>query len=110
MLSETISSEIVDGMRNVFGGQLLSVVLYGSVARGDDTPESDVDIAVFLREPMESGKLDQMVSVFAALGLKYDRVFSPMDIEQAMFDKWVGVLSYYQNIRKEGIVLWKAAA
>ena len=110
MLPESVLLEIVEETKKIFGEELLSVVLYGSVARGDDTPESDVDIALFLREPAGSGKLDQMLSVFAALGLKYDRMFSPVDIDQGVFDKWADVLSYYQNIQKEGIVLWKAAA
>lgn len=109
MLSTQISSEITAAMRAVFGGQLLSVVLYGSAARGESTPESDVDLALFLSAPMTAEQFDAMASWFAEAGLKYDMVFSPIDIEQSMFEKWVQSLPFYQNIQKEGVVLWKAA-
>jgi predicted nucleotidyltransferase len=34
----------------VYGGRLERVVLYGSRARGDARPDSDYDVAVFLRD------------------------------------------------------------
>ena len=109
MLSKEASFELVEGMKNVFGDQLLSVVLYGSVARGDDTPESDVDIALFLKEPLRRELIDPMIAVLDDLNWKYDKVFSAVDIDQSLYNQWVEYLPYYQNIRKEGIVLWKAA-
>ena len=108
MLSEAISSEIVDGMRNVFGRQLLSVVLYGSVARGDDTPESDVDIAVFLNSPMRKDTRDKMLDRLVEIGWKCDQFVSVIDIEQTHYNEWVEFLPLYKNIRKDGVVLWKA--
>jgi uncharacterized protein len=45
----------------VYGDRLERVVLYGSRARGDHRPDSDYDIAVFIRDPGnfydESGRL-----------------------------------------------------
>ena len=106
MISNEISAELVRGFRGIFGSQLVSVVLYGSAARGDDGPESDVDIALFLRKAAEKAQYDEMIFFLSDMGLKYDRMFSSVNIEQSGFDKWVGVLPYYQNIRREGIVLW----
>ena len=84
-------------------------MLYGSAVRGEDTSESDVDLALFLAASMTPEQFDDMSAWFADAGLKYDMVFSRIDIEQAMFDRWVRALPFYQNIQKEGIVLWKAA-
>ena len=109
MLSNQITADIVDKMRGVFGDKLLSVALFGSVARGDDTPASDVDIALFLRGPMEEPEMNAMLSRFTDMDLKYDRFFSPIDIQQKKYDEWVDVLPFYRNIREEGIVLWKAS-
>ena len=109
MLSKEASSDLVEGMRGVFGDQLLSVVLYGSVARGDDTPESDVDIALFLREPLRYEEQEKMISCIVDLDWKYDKVFSPIDIQQSMYEEWVEDLPFYRNIREDGIVLWTAA-
>jgi predicted nucleotidyltransferase len=45
----------------LYGGQIERVVLFGSRARGDDRPDSDYDVAVFLEQPesfwKESGRL-----------------------------------------------------
>jgi uncharacterized protein len=48
----------------VYGDRLDRVVLFGSRARGDARPDSDYDIAVFLRDPEsfwdESGRLAEI--------------------------------------------------
>jgi predicted nucleotidyltransferase len=45
----------------IYGDRIERVVLYGSRARGDDKPDSDYDIAVFIKDPSsfydESGRL-----------------------------------------------------
>ena len=108
MLSGQMKTDIVEGMRDIFGERLVSVVLFGSVARGDDTPESDVDIALFLCAPMKECEMREMISRFSDMDMKYDRLFSPIDIQQTKYDEWVNDLPFYRNIREEGIVLWKA--
>jgi predicted nucleotidyltransferase len=37
-------------LEEIYGGRLERIVLYGSRARGDARPDSDYDIAVFLRD------------------------------------------------------------
>ena len=43
------------------------------------------------------------------MNLKYDKVFSVIDVNVHKFDKWAAVLPFYQNVDREGIVLWTAA-
>ena len=38
--------DIVRAILSVMGDDAVRIIFYGSVARGDNTPESDVDIAV----------------------------------------------------------------
>ena len=53
---------------------------------------------------------EELLSDFIVdMNLKYDKVFSVIDIDYDMFLKWKGVTPFYQNVTKEGIVLWKAA-
>ncbi len=40
----------------IYGERIERVVLYGSRARGEQRPESDYDVAVFLREMPERAK------------------------------------------------------
>ncbi len=40
----------------IYGDRLERVVLYGSRARGDHRPDSDYDIAVFIKDPRTLGE------------------------------------------------------
>lgn len=51
-----------------------------------------------------------LVAVLIKGGLDKDiEVFSVIDIDYDTFCKWEGVTPFYQNLIKEGIVLWEAA-
>lgn len=52
---------------------------------------------------------DKLSDIVVDMNLKYDKVFSVIDIEFEKFRKWGNVMPFYQNINKEGIVLWEAA-
>ena len=60
---------------STYGDRLARVVLFGSRARGDSVPDSDYDVAVFLKDmPDRWSEIDRL----AALRLPYlekDRVF-----------------------------------
>jgi len=40
----------IDSVQQTFGDQVVSIVLYGSVARGKARPDSDVDLLLILRD------------------------------------------------------------
>lgn len=48
--AEGIAEQAVAKLRDVYGRRLVRVVLYGSQARGDAGPESDIDLLVVLRD------------------------------------------------------------
>ena len=41
--------------------------------------------------------------------VRYDKIFSIIDIKEENMKKWLNVLQFYRNVKKEGLVLWKAA-
>lgn len=45
----TAEQELVERLAGAIGDRPRAVILFGSVARGDDSPESDVDILVLLK-------------------------------------------------------------
>lgn len=54
-----------------YGARLERVVLYGSRARGDARPDSDYDVAVFLRDmPDRAGELNRLADL--ATDVLYD--------------------------------------
>ena len=59
---------LADGLRELFGTALWRVSLFGSKARGDDHPSSDIDVIVVLREPVaESAKATVSAAVYDVL-------------------------------------------
>ena len=73
MLTSIMKEDLINGLAEIFSDNILAIILYGSVARNENTDESDIDI------------------------------------EEENMKKWGNVLPFYQNIQKEGIVLWEAA-
>ena len=43
------------------------------------------------------------------MDLKYDRVFSIIDIPEERMEKGGKILPFYKNVQEEGIILWKVA-
>lgn len=109
MLSDDIKEELVEGLTGIFQKNISMIILYGSVARGEAADSSDIDIAIIVKEPMNQNTKKRFVSWAANMDLRYERVFSIVDIQESNMKKWEHVLPFYQNVRKEGIVLWKAA-
>ena len=44
----------------LYGDRVERVVLFGSRARGDARPDSDYDVAVFLKDPNRRGKIYEL--------------------------------------------------
>lgn len=102
-----IKKEIADSCHNVFGDSLVSVLLYGSYARGDYDEYSDVDIAAIVKgERLDlQKKLETVWDKANEVGLEYDIVISPTVIPEDEFNKYLTTSGYYKNIAKEGICI-----
>ncbi len=96
--------ELKEQLRALYGERLVKVVLFGSVARGEDTPESDVDVLVVLRGPVdhyaESEPLSAiMVDMMAAFG----EFVTPVVMDESTYR--TGDWPLLRNVREEGISL-----
>lgn len=108
-MDEKILKELVSGILSIMESQVVRIVLYGSVARGTNTAESDVDVALFMNGTLDGNTEDKLSDLVVDMNLKYNRVFSVIDIDYDVFKKWEKVTPFYKNVAQEGIVLWKAA-
>ena len=93
----------------VYGSMLDRIVLYGSYARGEETPDSDVDIALILKKHDTDEKHDAMTDIVIEHELRQGVTLSVISIEKKEMLDWNNVIPFYSNIDKEGIVLWKTA-
>lgn len=101
--------ELVPGLRQIYGNLIDSVILYGSTARGTQTNESDVDVAILLHAGRTKEMREQMLDLVVDLELACGKVLSVLCIDYDKFTEWQDTLPFYQNIRKDGVVLWQAA-
>ena len=108
-MDRKILDELILGITEVLKGNVVRIVLYGSVARGTHTIDSDIDIAIFLLSKMDDEAEDMLSDLIVDLNLKYDKVLSVIDIDETVYRRWQNVVPFYQNMDREGIVLWKAA-
>lgn len=102
-------NELVAGILDIMKSSLIQIVLYGSVARGTNTNESDIDVALLINGSIDAEAEDKLSNFIVDMNLKYEKVFSVIDIDYSSFQKWGPAIPFYQNVAKEGIVLWKAA-
>ncbi len=96
-------------LSRIYGSYLYTVILYGSYARGEQTDESDIDIAVILKEGNTDSMHDSMLDIVVDYELDLAHTLSVVPIEYANYQEWRKILPFYKNIDKEGIVIWKAA-
>ena len=98
--------DIVKAILSVMGDDAVRIILYGSVARGDNTPESDVDIAMIIRGELDRIADKELTRAVTELDLKYDTVLSVIDVEEKHFRRYKNDLPFYKNIERESITLW----
>jgi len=74
-------------LAEAFSTRLRRVVLYGSIARGDEGPESDVDVLVVLDGPVRLWE-DTHAALLALypLSVQVGRYISPKVIELARYE------------------------
>ncbi len=109
MISDEIKEALVEGLVGLFSDKISQIILYGSVARGDSGPDSDIDIAFVVESSLDAEEMKRFIHWNAEMDLKFNCVFSILDLEKDTFNKWETVVPFYKNIKKEGIVLWTAA-
>ncbi len=105
---QEVFEKMIPGFQTIFGNVLERIILYGSVARGTQTAESDIDIAVIVRRYTEDMH-DKMIDLTVDLELEYNKVLSVLLIDYENFREWEDVLPFYKNMMKDGIMLWSAA-
>jgi predicted nucleotidyltransferase len=90
-------------LKGVFGERLEKVVLYGSRARGDAAPDSDYDVAVFLKEYTDRfEEFDRIVPIQVDILDATGAIISPLVFRVEDYAKQTGLM---HNIRSEGIPL-----
>lgn len=97
--------EFVTRVRQLLGSRLVGVKLFGSKARGDDTPESDIDILVEV-ETASVASEDAVLDIAFDVNLDQAVYISPRVIARAVFNDPVwSTTPFIRALEHEGIPL-----
>lgn len=103
-------SDYVQQVTTHYPQDLLSITLYGSQARGDAHPESDIDLFLVVQDNTPTLR-EAFHDLAWQVQFKHDMVISDIIRSQEQANQMQAQrFPYYQNIEKEGIVLWKKTA
>ena len=101
MTREELLREIKSRLEQAHGERLKGVVLYGSEARGDAGPDSDIDVLVLLDGPVAYGQeLRRSVHALYPLTLQLGRPVSPKVVDAEEYETFDCPL--YRNAHQEG--------
>ena len=100
-------ADFCDAVRDSLGSEVIDIQLFGSKARGDATPESDVDVLVVVRRD-EPKLIDALYDLLLDVCLDHDvyislKIFSEAEYERLNHPR----TPFMQNVVREGVALWR---
>ena len=105
-----VTDEVVGALLSV-SDNIEKIILYGSQARGDNTPESDIDILVILNvEDHDIYPIKKLMwKQTNDISLAQDEVVSLVVSSGTEFSKMRNTL-FYQNVARDGVELYGRAS
>jgi len=85
-------------------GKEIELFLFGSVARGESSESSDVDILVLLKNPVSTVIEEEIYDIAYEIGLEYDIVFGIIVYTKKQWNRLSNIQSpLIVEIKKEGV-------
>jgi uncharacterized protein len=107
MDEKTVSSIVQkckESLSRYYGSRLEGVILYGSVARGEADPASDIDLLILLSPPLDYfAELRQIVDLLYPIQLESEQLISAKPALASDYE--MGSISLYRNARREGVAV-----
>jgi predicted nucleotidyltransferase len=110
--TDSLLHEIVDEMKTIYKDSLISVILFGSYARGDFDLESDVDVMVVIDVHASEISVNRanVNKIASRLSLKSENCTTVCILLQDLttFNKYKNYQTFLSNIISEGVTIYAA--
>ena len=91
-------------LASYYGPQFKGLVLYGSMARHQASPASDIDLLVLLGQPFDYFReLRQVIELLYPIQLESEQLISAKPAPLDDFER--GSIQLYRNAKREGVLL-----
>jgi predicted nucleotidyltransferase len=99
-----ILNELKQELQKMYGDRLVKLILFGSHARGEANPDSDIDLLAVLKSPVSQvQEISYMSELCVKILLDHNELVSIVPMSEDRFNaKGVALL---RNIQREGIEL-----
>jgi predicted nucleotidyltransferase len=102
ILTDPLLKRFRDAVNATYGPRATRVVLFGSRARGDGRPDSDYDIAVFLRDMTDRfADMRRLADLGADILFDTGEVINALPYREDAYDD--PVMPLMDEIRREGV-------
>src|SRR5665647_3957061 len=83
-----------------------TVILYGSFARGDNHPDSDMDVLILLNKDKVTRDDEKSVK-YPLYDIEFEtgQIISPLVISKPDWEKRHKITPFYENVLREGVIL-----
>jgi predicted nucleotidyltransferase len=99
-----ILSQLHQEFARILGDRLEGLYLYGSQARGDARPDSDIDVLAVIRGPVETMQLlEETAPASCGLSLEHNIVISSAFISKERFEQENSPFTI--NIRRDAVAI-----
>jgi predicted nucleotidyltransferase len=101
---QNLLAELQRRFEGLYGPRLVRLMLFGSQARGDAKPGSDIDVLVVLEGPVRPGEgIRRTLDSVADLSLENNVVFSCIFVSRERFETELSPLLI--NVQREGVAV-----
>jgi len=99
-----IAGKVREDLERIYGERLRGVYLYGSAARDQLTPDSDIDIAIVLDEiPSRFEEHERTSQLSSDISLENNTVVTFLFIAETDFKE--GLFTIHRVIKREGVLI-----
>ena len=61
---QKVINQFKEGLKKIYGDKIHSILLYGSRARGEERPDSDIDILIVLKDEFNYSEMLNITTTF----------------------------------------------